>query len=494
MLGPFWKAGEADWNAVERALAWAGALRGLAARAANGDPDRARDLVARWTEVVASFGEGGDGARRPLDGYVVAHDAYAASRAAIEGLLALDVAVAWGSPEASGHLARVRATASAWSGKPGELAHLVLVLARAGEGLRARDRAARRRPRRWPRADGGASRHVRAGVLRVVGGGDRRDGRAPAHVHRRRPLAKGDRVPGARPRAAPARERGRAREALGPRAATLRRSRRGLGALGPPARGREEDAPPPVRKLFARIPNLLPRLKPCLLMSPLSVAQYLERRAGSLRPRGLRRGVADPDLGRGGRDRPRPAGGRRRRLEAAAADELLPARWRPRRARTRTTIEELESVLDECRAARLPSLDLGWHYRSRHESLIAFSNQHYYEKRLLTFPSPDAARAGLGVERRHVPDGRLRPRRHRSTNRAEAEAVVADVVRRLSDPIERGRSIGIVTFNLPAAGARRGPAREARRAHPELERRSPTPSRSRSSSRTSRTSRATSAT
>ena len=32
----------------------------------------------------------------------------------------------------------------------------------------------------------------------------------------------------------------------------------------------------PIRTLFQKIPNLLPRLAPCLLMSPLSVAQYLD--------------------------------------------------------------------------------------------------------------------------------------------------------------------------------------------------------------------------
>jgi superfamily I DNA and/or RNA helicase len=48
----------------------------------------------------------------------------------------------------------------------------------------------------------------------------------------------------------------------------------------------------------------------------------------------------------------------------------------------------LESILDECLGASLPTRNLNWHYRSRHESLIAFSNSRYYGGSLVTFPSP----------------------------------------------------------------------------------------------------------
>ncbi|TGQ76875.1 hypothetical protein EN849_33010, partial [Mesorhizobium sp. M2D.F.Ca.ET.206.01.1.1] len=50
--------------------------------------------------------------------------------------------------------------------------------------------------------------------------------------------------------------------------------------------------------------------------------------------------------------------------------------------------KDLESILDEAKAAGIPVRDLRWHYRSRNESLIAFSNHHYYQNRLITFPSP----------------------------------------------------------------------------------------------------------
>jgi RecA/RadA recombinase len=91
----------------------------------------------------------------------------------------------------------------------------------------------------------------------------------------------------------------------------------------------------PVRKLLAEIPGLLGRLAPCMLMSPLSVAQYLGRAGTPLRPRRVRRGVADPDVGRGRRDRARQVAGGGRRQPAAAADDVLPAPGQGRRDRRR---------------------------------------------------------------------------------------------------------------------------------------------------------------
>jgi len=57
--------------------------------------------------------------------------------------------------------------------------------------------------------------------------------------------------------------------------------------------------------------------------------------------------------------------------------------------------KDLESILDEAKASGLPTLMLNWHYRSRHESLIAFSNYHYYGNRLVTFPAADAENRGV---------------------------------------------------------------------------------------------------
>lgn len=206
----------------------------------------------------------------------------------------------------------------------------------------------------------------------------------------------------------------------------------------------------PLRALFQAIPNLLPRLKPCLLMSPLSVAQYLDPAIGRFDLVVFDEASQIPTA---------DAIGALARGEAAVvvgdSKQLPPTRFfaigegaaAAAGADPDDDVEELESILDECVAARLPELRLSWHYRSHHEDLIAFSNQHYYDGALDVFPAAAADVAGLGVGWRKVAG--VYDRAGTRQNRAEAEAVVADVLARLRDPARAGRSIGVVTFSRP---------------------------------------------
>ena len=220
----------------------------------------------------------------------------------------------------------------------------------------------------------------------------------------------------------------------------------------------------PIRRLFQEISNLLPLLKPCLLMSPISVAQYLDPAhppfdlvvfdEASQIPvwdavGALARGreavvVGDP------KQLPPTSFFSRSDDDGADGDDGI--------------VQDLESILDECSGAGLPRRHLNWHYRSRHESLIAFSNHHYYGNRLLTFPSPHRDK---GVSLRRI-DGRYDRSKSR-TNRAEAEAVTAEVVRRLAHPELSKRSIGVVTFSAAQQGLIEDLLEAARRDHPEIE-------------------------
>ena len=106
--------------------------------------------------------------------------------------------------------------------------------------------------------------------------------------------------------------------------------------------------------------------------------------------------------------------------------------------------EDLESILDDCLALNIPQTHLLWHYRSRHESLIAFSNARFYENRLYTFPSVNDRISKVTLT--HV-DG-VFERSKRRCNRAEAEAVVAELKRRCHDEEACCQSVGVVTFNI----------------------------------------------
>lgn len=225
----------------------------------------------------------------------------------------------------------------------------------------------------------------------------------------------------------------------------------------------------PVRQLAERMPNALRRLMPCLMMSPLSVAQYLPAYAklfdlvifdeASQIPTWDAIGV----IGRG-----------RQVIVVGDPKQLPPTRFFERQVpggngdAVEVEMEDLESILDECIGAGIPSVELKWHYRSRHESLIAFSNQAYYGGRLVTFPAP--VTEDKAVAFRHIPDG-VYARAGARTNHAEARAVTGEVVTMLRGMLngERRQSIGIVTFNAEQQSLIENLLDDARRQDPRLE-------------------------
>lgn len=220
----------------------------------------------------------------------------------------------------------------------------------------------------------------------------------------------------------------------------------------------------PVRRLFQKIPKLLPQLKPCVLMSPISVAQYLDPSHPTFDLVVFDEASQVPIWDAIG------AIARGKEVIIVGDPKQLP----PTSFFTRADNleiddeefgEEMQSILDECLASQLPQMHLRWHYRSRHESLIAFSNYSYYDNNLLTFPSPHL---NQGVSYRHVPSG-VYDKGASRTNRGEAEAVVAEIVRRLQDSESAGASIGVVTFSIAQQGLIEDLLEVERRQHPEIE-------------------------
>ncbi|HIB84734.1 MAG TPA: hypothetical protein EYO59_09085, partial [Chromatiaceae bacterium] len=127
--------------------------------------------------------------------------------------------------------------------------------------------------------------------------------------------------------------------------------------------------------------------------------------------------------------------------------------------------EDLESILDQALAARLPHLRLTGHYRSKHETLIAFSNSKYYENSLTTYPAADTRKSAVSLRRVDgvYSKGKLR------NNPIEAQAVVGEVVRRLLDTPETDQSIGIVTLNTEQKITIEDLLDEARRSNLDIE-------------------------
>ena len=222
----------------------------------------------------------------------------------------------------------------------------------------------------------------------------------------------------------------------------------------------------PVRQLLNRIPNLLPRLKPCVLMSPLSVAQYLEPSHAIFDVVIFDEASQIPvwdAIGAIARGRQLIVVGDPKQLpptnffNSAGDDEdrLAPEEFK-----------DLESILDELLTHGLRHKRLQWHYRSRHEGLITFSNRQYYENELLTFPSAETTLGG--VRFKHLPEARYDKGKSR-TNRLEAEALVLDLVTRLRNSDAPRHSYGIVTFSLAQQQLIENLLDEERRKYPELE-------------------------
>ena len=209
-----------------------------------------------------------------------------------------------------------------------------------------------------------------------------------------------------------------------------------------------------VRELIRTYGDLITALTPCLLVSPDSVARFFpaDRRyvdivvfdeASQIR-------VADA-VGAMGRGRSAVVVGDPKQMPPAPGAGDIRGEQAP----------EASSILTRCLDSGLTQHRLTWHYRSRDESLVAFSNRHYYDGRLLTFPSPltivpgsDAAPGGHGISLRRVrgryfrPEDRARhPHVQPNTNPLEAKRVVDEVLRHVEACPDRLPSLGVITFN-----------------------------------------------
>ncbi|MFM7302352.1 MAG: AAA domain-containing protein, partial [Alphaproteobacteria bacterium] len=126
---------------------------------------------------------------------------------------------------------------------------------------------------------------------------------------------------------------------------------------------------------------------------------------------------------------------------------------------------DVESILGLCNARGLPSAMLRWHYRSRHESLIATSNAEFYDNRLFILPSPRARSAALGLSLRRV-EGRF-DTGGTGTNAEEARAVAEAVMAHARET--PGDTLGVAAFSIRQRDAILNAVEAARRDNPDTE-------------------------
>lgn len=194
-----------------------------------------------------------------------------------------------------------------------------------------------------------------------------------------------------------------------------------------------------LRKLFDQMPNLLPRLKPCMLMSPISVAQYFNVSTEHFdlvifdEASQLPTAEAISALARA-----------KQAIIVGDPKQMPPTTFFASNKidEDNLELEDLESILDDCLALSLPSKYLLRHYRSKHESLISFSNANFYDNKLLTFPSKDDLDRKVTFE--FIADGVYEKGKSR-TNKLEATAIIQYIKLHYEQP--NPKTLGVVTFS-----------------------------------------------
>lgn len=202
----------------------------------------------------------------------------------------------------------------------------------------------------------------------------------------------------------------------------------------------------PIRQLMQKASLAIQALKPVFMMSPLSIAQFLPP------------GVLEFDMlvmDEASQIQPVDALGaiaRAKQVVVVGDERQLP----PTKFFSKMTsggsdddddqggaqVSDIESILGLFSARGLPEKMLRWHYRSRHQSLIAVSNSQFYDSKLFIVPSPYTQEAGMGLRFNHVPGGTFED----GVNKIEAKAVAEAVIRHaLNSP---SFSLGVAAFSI----------------------------------------------
>lgn len=203
----------------------------------------------------------------------------------------------------------------------------------------------------------------------------------------------------------------------------------------------------PIRRLMEKAGPAVQALKPVFMMSPLSVAQFLAP------------GVLDFDLlvmdeasqiqpvdalGAVARAKQVVVVGDPKQLPPTAFFSKMTANGADDDEDESGRVGDIESILGLFTARGLPMRMLRWHYRSKHQSLIAVSNRQFYESKLFIVPSPYTAEAGMGLRFHHIPNGLFDAGATR-TNQVEAKIVAQAIVAHAREHLNL--SLGVAAFS-----------------------------------------------
>lgn len=224
----------------------------------------------------------------------------------------------------------------------------------------------------------------------------------------------------------------------------------------------------PIRVLLREAGELVQQMKPCFMMSPLSVAKYLEPgeltfdvvvfdEASQVRP--------EDALGAVVRGDQVVVLGDSKQLPPTSFFEHVVEHQEDDEDPWAYNVADVESILGLCRQT-FPVKRLRWHYRSRHESLVAVSNQEFYDNDLVIYPSPVQDADDLGLSLRHLPETTY-DRGGSGVNREEARAVAEAAAEHVRE--HPSRSLGVGTFSRAQQEAVLEEVELLRKADPEVD-------------------------
>lgn len=225
----------------------------------------------------------------------------------------------------------------------------------------------------------------------------------------------------------------------------------------------------PIRKLLndknQGIKSVIKTLKPCWMMSPIAVTKYIDPdetifdvlifdEASQLRTEQVISSIIRA----------------KQVIIIGDTKQLPPTSFFMATEEEEDTEEDapenlsFDSILDEC-SVFLRQLTLKWHYRSQDERLIAFSNYHFYDSRLVTFPNAIKSKK-LGVEFKYIEDG-IYQRSDTRINLKEAQTIAELALEHVkTNPQE---SLGIIAFSQSQTNAIEQELEKLYKANPDLQ-------------------------
>ncbi|TFI54840.1 DUF4011 domain-containing protein [Mastigocladus laminosus UU774] len=219
-----------------------------------------------------------------------------------------------------------------------------------------------------------------------------------------------------------------------------------------------------IRQFIKNNAQLVTTLKPCWLMSPLGVSQYVDADAVEFDV------VIFDEASQVRTENAVSSIMRAKQLIVVGDNQQLPPTSYFESAASDDSDDEdeevYENLLDECSPLSImEEFTLRWHYRSQDESLIAFSNQEFYNSKLISFPNPvkDASR---GVHFYYV-EGGIYDRSGRGDNIREAEEVAKLTVQHFQQ--NNQQFLGIITSSKKQAKAIWEQLKKIIIQHPEIE-------------------------